>query len=251
VARKRSNTAKRADSSADAGSTSLQRAIEKGDPVAVRKAIAAGASLELLPELKLPPLLWAVTKRKNRRYVEVMDALLSAGAPSRDAHGHRTPLILLAADSGHEQAKTIALLEHLLRRGHVRDLDAHGEHGETALHVAAKNGALAVVKFLVARGADVHVKTKAGDKPSAFARPHHRFLGDEHAAVKQFLLAAEAGDPVAVAPRDVASAARRSRQNRRAISKKFDESLASPAALRSFLSKAGAAARRPRRRPAR
>lgn len=225
----------RDDATPVAPAAAVQRAIEKGDPAGVRRAIAAGASTTLLPELNIAPMLWAITKRRNRCYVEVVEALLEAGAPARGPDGQTVPLIVLAADSGHEQLKTIAMIKRLLALGH--DINARGPHGETALHSAANNGALAVVKFLVSRGADVTAETVAGRRPSDLARASHRFLAAEHDAVREFLLEAE-GRPDKQPPgaREISAAATAGKRTRRTLSKQFEDALKSPEKLRALLS---------------
>ena len=61
----------------------------------------------------------------------------------------------LSADKGH-----LAVVKWLVAQG--ADMEAQDKNGRTALHKSAYRGHLAVVKWLVAQRADLHAKTKDG-----------------------------------------------------------------------------------------
>jgi ankyrin repeat protein len=64
-------------------------------------------------------------------------------------------------------------------------------YGETALHVAAREGAVQVAQLLVARGADGQARNRAGRTPCDLARRHGGRGSDEMVAL---LEAAESGE---------------------------------------------------------
>lgn len=76
----------------------------------------------------------------------------------------------------------LAAVRALHAHGVPLDARAHGDR-KTALHGAAVQGRLAVVEYLVARGADTNLLDRYGDSPAAAA------LESGHPAVAQFLAA--------------------------------------------------------------
>ena len=188
-------------------SVALQSAIDDADPVAVRRAIRKGANLEYLPGLMTSPLDWALLKRKGR-WLACVKTLVEAGA-SLEGGPDQDPAIVVAADnSGATQESTIEVIDYLLKLG--VSIETRGRSSANAeatpLHVAANNGMLGVVVHLVRHGADVLAalpnRTKASDLP----RQSHTFLGDEHRAVRDFLLAVERGEirPATLNPKAIA-----------------------------------------------
>jgi ankyrin repeat protein len=89
---------------------------------------------------------------------ELLHFLLSQGAPAnnREDSDGRTPL-MVGAEVG-EVGAVKMLLQHL----GSKVLEETDERGQTALHLAAKNGMEEVVGFLLSQGADVHSKDKDG-----------------------------------------------------------------------------------------
>jgi ankyrin repeat protein len=112
----------------------------------------------------------------SKGQLRVAQFLLDSGAEVNRAYNVRTPL-LLAAGRGHK-----AMIELLLARG--ADVNARNENGQTGLHIAAQNGFQATAEALVAGKADVNVRTtKQKDTPL------HQAVGAGHVAMVKFLLA--------------------------------------------------------------
>ena len=105
---------------------------------------------------------------------EVMRLLASKGAnPTLPAAGRMTPLIVAAGRARIEGESSILEQDHLeavraaLDLGN--DVNTRNVDDWTALHAAAYAGFNSVVKLLVARGAELNPKTKAGDTPLKIA----------------------------------------------------------------------------------
>jgi ankyrin repeat protein len=102
--------------------------------------------------------------------VEGVRLMLDAGADARAAaRDGSTPLMMAAGISWREERGTateeesIAVIRMLLARG--ADIGERNFAGETALHGAAGRGAAAVIKFLVASGADLSAKDSTNRTP--------------------------------------------------------------------------------------
>jgi uncharacterized protein len=148
--------------------TALMWAAAQGHTDIVRRLIAAGADLrarsKVRPQLVnstgnadytgvmevetggFTPLLFAA----RSGHVDVVRALIAAGAPVDDAAADGTSALVIASHSGHAQA-ALALLEA------GANPNAAGS-GYTALHIAIRRGDVSVVKALLARGADPDVR---------------------------------------------------------------------------------------------
>jgi hypothetical protein len=214
-------------------SVALQSAIDNADPAGVRKAIRQGADLRFLPGAMMSPLHWSLFKRKGD-WLGCVKALFDAGA-SVDGGPNPDPAIVIAVDvSGAKEESTIELIDYLLERG--ESIEARGASatraGMTPLHVAAENGLLGVVAHLLKRGADVRAMLTSGAKASDLPRPSHKFLGDEHHAVKQLLLAVERGEiwPAELKPKAIAQQADRMRNGVQDSIRDWARATASPIA---------------------
>lgn len=183
------------DSDSPAGAA-LRRAIERSDPAAVRRALAAGASLELLPESHLSPLHLAIISFEEKRWFECVVALLDAGA-SISGDASNDPAVVAAVTWGrHFQEQRVRLLDELLRRGASVETPgtAAPHEGFRPLHIAAKEQQLDVVRFLLERGADPNAPTPHGHKAADLVGNNNRFDPEPTAdRVRELLLAAENG----------------------------------------------------------
>ena len=59
------------------------------------------------------------------------------------------------------------------------DVNIRGVGGSTAMHAAAENGHLEVIRFLASRGADLNPRVESGETPLDLAQ-----LAGQHAAVE-------------------------------------------------------------------
>lgn len=168
----------------------LFHAIDSGNIEAVRKAVKAGADVNIRhPETGYTPLTLAAEKEGNL-YLYIVRVLLGAGAdPNLQAGEERawsTPLmaaagngrseivtsllqaganvnaptpagftaLILAADNGHLEAVRRLVNAHA-------DVNAKNNYGWTALTGAASNGHIEVIRMLLRVGADMNIKTEA------------------------------------------------------------------------------------------
>jgi ankyrin repeat protein len=120
--------------------------------------------------------------------VEMMKLLLAAGADPKATLSNTTALMFAAGfgwrdgspiapsyDQGSpaEAMQAIALLLDL-----GLDLNAANDNGDTALHVAVTGrGSAEIVRFLIARGANLQTKNKRGQTPLAAAMASRKDLG--------------------------------------------------------------------------
>jgi hypothetical protein len=183
----------------------LLAAILDGDEVGVRSAAAAGADLRRLPGRNTTALNLAVRlSRDGKPWRDLIATLLELGAALTEP-GHEPPVhTALDSFTVRTQGPLIEVLELLTGRG--ADVDAPGldvlAAGVTPLHRAARLGWLAVVKYLVAKGADVRALNILGHTPRQEAEAGAKALtlgipnaetAARYAAVIAFLADAEAG----------------------------------------------------------
>ena len=150
------------------GQTALMWAAAQGHTGIVHSLLAAGADLharsKVRPQLVnstgnadytgvmevqaggFTPLLFAA----RGGHVDVVRALVAAGAPAGEAAADGTTALVIAAHSGHTPA-ALTLLEA------GADPNAAGS-GYTGLHIAIRRGDVALVKALLARGADPNAR---------------------------------------------------------------------------------------------
>jgi ankyrin repeat protein len=96
--------------------------------------------------------------------VAMMDVLLSEGAdPNRAMRNGMRPLLFAVAPGRRKQARD-ALAAAKLCLEHGADVNAVGDNGQTALHVAV-GVSDELVKYLVERGARLDVKDQLGRTP--------------------------------------------------------------------------------------
>jgi ankyrin repeat protein len=117
--------------------------------------------------------------------VAVLERLTKAGARLNADPYRGTPLIWAAVRNRVETAEW--LLDHGANVNQKATFGGatHGQ-GITALHMAAQNGSMAVVKLLVARGADLTLKEDLSQSTAAGAAEYFGQI-----AVRDFLLLCE------------------------------------------------------------
>jgi ankyrin repeat protein len=116
---------------------------------------------------------------------EMMQLLLSNGADPKRTTESATTAMMLAAGLGKRQVsdmftfiryytwdedRAIATIKMLLDRG--ADINAANEFGETALHGATYHGAQKVIQFLIERGANINATNWADQTPLRLAEGH-------------------------------------------------------------------------------
>ena len=74
------------------------------------------------------------------------------------------------------------------------EVDAEGLLGETPLTEAVENGNPAVVRLLIAAGADVNHRTNNGATPLAIARDLQERFGGSYGKIVELLVRAGAGE---------------------------------------------------------
>jgi uncharacterized protein len=152
----------------------LHRAATTGDVERIEACLAAGVSVEALDEDGFSPLMLAARQHKRA----AIAALLAAGAdPFKSNDSGVTPL-LLAANS------PIALRPFVAARV---NLNHANRDGLTPLMSAARQGVVAVVRFLIDSGANI----SARDAGNRTALDHAVFNG--HRKIAQMLRAAVDG----------------------------------------------------------
>jgi hypothetical protein len=143
-------------------SVNLQRAIERGDAAEARKAIAEGASVEVLPDLLSSPLSLAVTARIDGDWKEVCRALVKAGAPV-DGYAWENPPICRCVGEWPREPESQERVELLLGLGADINAQTRGLHvGWTALHRAIETRKFGIVEFLTRRGARTDISNGMG-----------------------------------------------------------------------------------------
>ena len=139
----------------------LAKAIERGKPKSVKAAIADGASLDVLPETSLSPLVKAMFRcAKKRKWRECAQAIVDAGYPIEGTKRHGAP-IFDACDHILNETTSIQLLEFLNDNG--ADLNRLKSSGTTVLDSSACFRRELVVNWLLEHGADPNIPTR-GDK---------------------------------------------------------------------------------------
>lgn len=206
-------------------SVKLQAAITHHDPTAVRRAIAAGASLEFLPELPVSPLVLAMSEPQKGDWQGVIRTLVEAGAPV-DGYRDTATVPDVVNDAFRDEASTLALLDLLVELGaNINPGPERTQCGMSALHNAVMRKKLGLVKWLVAHGARLDARDDIlGRTPLDLAAQECRFAdpGDVRHEIRAFLESAAAGtaqteDAKAIAGQSTLNARKQSIASRREL----------------------------------
>ena len=141
------------DSRAADGSTALHWAVRAEDLDTINALLRAGAHATVANALGVTPIYVAA----EQGHAAILRRLLDAGADVKTTDASGDTLLMAAVRAGNADAVDV-----LLERG--APVNA-GEH--TALMWAARRNDTAIMKRLLARGAEVDTRTRAGEKPAA------------------------------------------------------------------------------------
>ena len=144
------------DALGEGGCTALALASHQGHAPVVQELIAAKASLDMRGESGATALLFAADKG----HADCVKLLLDAKAHPEIPNVHRhTPLIRTVYWTNNEWRNEDAMRLLLEAKANV---NAAGEHGNTALHVAAFRGHQVAIRMLLAAKADVDLMNNEG-----------------------------------------------------------------------------------------
>jgi ankyrin repeat protein len=145
--------------------TALMQAVQANDVAQVRKLVAQGVDVSELDQNQDAPLIMAAYKG----YTDIVRLLLEAGADVTAVDpGMKATALHAAAYAGHAEAARL-LIEHRI------DIDKQGPYnGYTALHDAIWQNNVETAEVLINAGANLNIKSNAGETPLEFARSHNR-----------------------------------------------------------------------------
>jgi ankyrin repeat protein len=141
------------------GRTPLMSAVQFRQVAAIPLLAAAGADLDA-PTVLGPPLLMAISDGD----VELIRAVLDGGADANVRSTYGTPALIAAIEGG-ASPEIVALL-----LAHEADVKARDQVEATALHAAVRARDTAVVRQLIASGADPNAAQNNGETPLQTAR---------------------------------------------------------------------------------
>jgi ankyrin repeat protein len=137
-----------ANAEAADGTTALHWAVHRGNAAAVEALLARGAAAGAATQLGITPIDLACLNAD----ATMVRRLLDAGAPANT--GARVPSIMVCARTG-----SVDAVAALLARG-ANPNATEGDRQQTALMWAAAQGHTAVVRKLIAAGANVQMRTR-------------------------------------------------------------------------------------------
>ncbi|XP_016365820.1 serine/threonine-protein phosphatase 6 regulatory ankyrin repeat subunit C-like [Sinocyclocheilus rhinocerous] len=145
------------------GAVCLHAAAKRGHTTVVKALLQKGAHVDATAKDGQTALHIAVENCKP----QVVQMLLGFGAnvQLRGGKAQEAPLHIAVRVKEGERAA-----EMLLKSG--ADVNAEQENGETAMHVAARHGALQMIRALIQEGGDVTWKSKVGENPLHVAVRH-------------------------------------------------------------------------------
>lgn len=144
--------------------TALMKAVNSNNVALVRDLIQQGTDVNELDANQDAPLVIAAYKG----YTDILQLLLEAGADVKAVDpGMKATALHAAAYAGRTEAAKLLIQYHI-------DIDKQGPYnGYTALHDAIWQGHEAIAKVLIDAGADLTLKSHAGETPLAFAKSRH------------------------------------------------------------------------------
>ena len=160
-------------------SNSLAKAIDAGDAAGVREALVAGADPDFLPDDDDSPLIRCLQlglggmydslycRVTRKQQLEVLAALLEGGADLQSKVSDSAVGEVMENLERGDERTAIGLLELLFKHGADPNALCGGDFfgGSRPLYVAAMRGKVAVVKFLLASGADPKLPNRNGKTP--------------------------------------------------------------------------------------
>ncbi|KAI9853576.1 MAG: hypothetical protein M1813_002056 [Trichoglossum hirsutum] len=150
------------------GLTPLHAAAGKGHAAATNFLLDQGADVDA----NGPRSMRAIHRAVYNGHKEVVSILLKHHASVNLADDDGWTPLYGAASCGHEAIARLILDQA------VTDVDAQDNAGLTALHCAAAEGRIGIVKLLLERHADVSKKTKKGATVVSLAEGHHEDVAD-------------------------------------------------------------------------
>jgi ankyrin repeat protein len=144
--------------------TPLQWVASRGLLAEAKLLVARGAKVEGVLSYMSPPIVFAMDKD----HVDIVALLLDAGSDPQKA------LFCAIADD------KIEMIDLILERG--GEINAREEGGWTAIHWAARNGAMAALRMLLKRGCDVNITNDWKDTPL------HEAASEGHLSAVKLLL---------------------------------------------------------------
>ncbi len=183
----------------------LVAAVRENDAGALRELLAQDPTLARTPDAQGT---WPLIEACDRGRLELVRALLDAGADPGQPDAHSTPFFAAAHAGPHKPRPALDVVELLFARGVPRDVFAHallgksaelaaelargvdvnarGPLGATPLFLAAWGGHVDAVRALLAAGADVRVPGRAGQSVWQCVQLH--LWSEAHRAVARLLL---------------------------------------------------------------
>lgn len=160
--------------SSGTGAPLLHTAAGVGCPDLVEWLLERGADVKA-PNAFGDSVLYAAVGR-SKQNVKIVELLLERGAdPHQQNNRGYTPLMQAATipRTGEDEQTSIEIIKLLLARGAKLDTQTL-DYGDTALIWAVKLGHTRIAKFLIAQGADLSLKDKAGRDALQHARELER-----------------------------------------------------------------------------
>lgn len=145
--------------------TALMKAVQANDIARVKELIAQGVDVSALDENQDAPLIIAAYKG----HTEIVKLLLEAGADVTAVDpGMKATALHAAAYAGRTAAARL-LIKHGI------DIDKQGPfNGYTALHDAIWQNNVETAEVLIDAGANLNIKSNAGETPLDLAKSHRR-----------------------------------------------------------------------------